>query len=360
MNEYQLAAERLLNYLFDHHWNGRALFGPDPIGKINWRVGRFLKSYTRNLPWRDRFEYAQGQGYWIRALSSYHKLSGDQHAFKALTNAADYLVSKQLPSGVWEHPPLRERRGFVSAVESIWACLGLAAAYETTQRPEYLSYLQKGFQGIVDTIGFQPVKDGLAVNYYAHSQHAVPNVTTMYLWLVAIIHKITGESRVIENVGQLIRFLEFSQLETGELSYVYESSPHFQCFQYNSFQFIDLANFYIITKNEQMRPILVRMAKFLSTGVNSRDGSRYSCFRENPEVNYWTSALAAALMIATKLDLGNYADISDRLFRHLLGKQRPDGSFWFSERNYVFLSDRRSYARQQAMILSMLLQRSAG
>ena len=359
MNEYLSAARRLLAYLYNKHWNGQALYGPDPIGRINWRITRFVRSYTRWLPWRDHYEYAQGQGYWIKALARFHQQTTDENALRSLRQAADYLIAKQLPNGAWEHPPLRERRGFVSAVETIWACLGLAAAYETTGSPAYLESLLRGYASLADIIGFQKVLGGLAVNYYAHSRHAVPNVTTMFLWLKAVIHKLTGESHALENVDEMVRFLEISQLDSGELSYVYDEIPHFQCFQYNSFQFIDLANFYIITTNERVYSLMIRMARFLYTGISGRNSCRYNCFRENPEVNYWTSALAAALRIADQLELCEYSGASDRLFQHVLRQQRPDGSFWFSQRNYLILSDRRSYPRQQAMILDALLQRSA-
>src|SRR6266851_474161 len=59
------AATRLHGYLATTHWNGRALEGPDSGVRFNWRVGRFVKSYLRSLPWSDKLVYLQGQGYWI-------------------------------------------------------------------------------------------------------------------------------------------------------------------------------------------------------------------------------------------------------------------------------------------------------
>jgi hypothetical protein len=55
------------------------------------------------------------------------------------------------------------------------------------------------------------------------------------------------------------------------------------------------------------------------------------------------------------LGLGQYQDLSERAYRRLLSRQNPDGSFDFSDKNYRFLADRRSYPRQEAMILNFLL-----
>jgi hypothetical protein len=102
--------------------------------------------------------------------------------------------------------------------------------------------------------------------------------------------------------------------------------------------------------------MLTRLAAFLASGVTQRASCRYDCFKENPETNYWTAAIAAALLKAHQLGLGQgqYAALSDQAYQRLLSRQNPDGSYIFSDRNYRFLSDRRSYPRQLAMIMYLL------
>jgi hypothetical protein len=154
----------------------------------------------------------------------------------------------------------------------------------------------------------------------------------------------------------MVRFLKHSQLESGELPYTCETRPHFQCYQYNSFQFMDLAAYYELTRDPIVWDMLTRLAAFLASGVTQRASCRYDCFKESPETNYWTAAIAAALLKAHQLGLGQgqYAALSDQAYQRLLSRQNPDGSYIFSDRNYRFLSDRRSYPRQLAMIMYLL------
>jgi len=369
MNEFAAPALRLLEYLTKKHWTGQALSGPDPIGKINWRVTRFVKGYTRWLPWPDQFVYSQSQGYWIKAQARLQASELPHPAQPAaplglIRAAADELVGRQLPGGAWEHPPLRERRGFVSTVETVWACLGLVTAYQKTNDPAYLQALQKGYAGLNQAIGYQKIEMGgreaLAVNYHAHTKNAIPNVTIMLLWLKAALAKVSGDAGMLDQQEEMLNFLELSQAESGEMPYVYQEELHFQCYQYNSFEFLDLANYYLLTGNPRVEGLLSRLAKFLKTGVSQRHSCRYNCSGDNPETLYWNAALAAALWAADQLGLGAYQKTSDLVFERLLSQQKADGSFEFSQRNYVFLSDKRSYPRQQAMILFFLLSRAAG
>src|SRR5690348_8182046 len=61
------AACKLNRHLLREHWSGQLLVGPDPGIRINYRFGRFAKSYLRKIPWRDHMVYMQAQGYWILA-----------------------------------------------------------------------------------------------------------------------------------------------------------------------------------------------------------------------------------------------------------------------------------------------------
>jgi uncharacterized protein YyaL (SSP411 family) len=356
-DEYLGAALRLHDCIADRHWNGKAIVGPDPIGKINWRVTRFIKGYAGWLPWGDNWTYLQGQSYWIKANLKLFELTDDTHYLDIASRCADYMVSTQPANGAWEHPPLRERRGFIATVENVWACLGLVAAYRIVDKPEYLNSALKCYSFLTNVTGFGRLKDGLAINYHVHTSDLVPNATTMFLWLASELQEVTGDKRYHDYVEAMIRFLEYSQLASGELQYRYGKRPHFQCYQYNSFQFLDLVNYYALTKNERVWDIMAKIARFLSSGVTRRGSCRYDCFKENPETNYWTVALASALRQAHRLGLGSYLDLSERAYRRLLSRQNANGSFHFSSKNYRLLTDRRSYPRQEAMILYFLLSR---
>ncbi|MFW6116109.1 MAG: hypothetical protein ACOC6F_00140 [bacterium] len=358
MSRYLDASVRLHQYLVDQHWDGQALVGPDPVGKINWRITRFVKSYSRWLPWKDNLAYMQGQGYWIRGNRSLFDLTGDSGYLELVARTARGIVDRQLSSGAWEHPPIRGRKRFVSAVESIWACLGLVSAYRRLGNVSYLDAALKGYEAIFSIIGLQRFRNSMGVNYYAHTKHLVPNVTTMLLWLMAEMLELTGDEKLARHSEKLIRFLEYAQLDHAEFEYVYGLRPHFQCYQYNSFQFLDLCACYVLTRNERLHGMLTGLAQFLSAGVSERGSCRYDCRRENPETNYWTAAIAAALRQAYKLGLGQYERLSEHAYDRLLSRQNQDGGFFFSDRNYGFLTDRQSYPRQQAMILDFLLQRA--
>jgi hypothetical protein len=358
VNRYLEAAHRLYRHILRTHWNGQAIAGPDPIGKINWRVTRFVKSYTRWLPWKDNLAYLQGQSYWVRDNLVIFEMTDDSTHLDIADQCARFVAERQLANGAWEHPPIRERRGFISTVESVWACLGLISAYRGLDNPSFLDSVLKGYGALVNAIGLVQFRDSLAIKYHAHTKELVPNVTTMLLWLLAEIYKATRDKQYLNHAEKMIRFLEYSQMEDGELQYIYDLRPHFQCFQYNSFQFLDLANYYAITRDERVRTILSGMARFLSSGITECGSCRYDCFTENPETNYWTAALAEALRRAYQLGLGQYQDLSERAYRRLLSRQNAEGGFDFSTGNYGFLSDRQSYPRQQAMILQFLLSRA--
>ncbi len=357
MSIYKTAAIKLHQYIVSRHWDNGFIVGPDPIGKIHWRVTRFVRSYLPWLPGDDRYIYLQGQAYWIRANLVLFDLTGELKYLQLADSCADHIVQCQPANTAWLHPPIRGRRGFISTVEGVWASLGLVAAYRQTRKQAYLDSALKWYDFQIDGIGFQRVGDALAANYYAHSNSKVPNVTTMLLWLAVELHQITGDARYLKYTDEMFRFIEHSQLDSGELPYAVGVRTHFMCYQYNSFQFLDLAYYYHFTGDECARRLLSKMAEFLATGVTERGSCRYNCLKEVPIVHYWTAALAAALRKAHELELGDYLPLSERAYAYLLAQQRLDGGFDFSEVNYGLLRDRRSYPRYLAMILSHLLYR---
>ncbi len=358
MNEYLKAALQLHEYTAARHWNGKALIGPDPVGKIHWRVTRFVRSYLPWLPGEDHYLYIQGQGYWIRANITLFELTGDRQYLELAKNCADTLVEIQPENGAWIHPPIWGRRGFISTVEGVWGSLGLTAAYKKMGKQACLDSALKWFEFQIGSIGFQAVADGLAVNYYSHSAYTVPNVTTMLLSLIAELYELTGDRKFLDYTERMIRFIACSQLESGELPYVFPSRPHFMCYQYNSFQFLDLAFYYDLVRDARLLPVLNKLARYLSGGITERGSCKYDCFDDYPEVNYWAGALATALYKAYQLGLGEYEAISSKVYARVLSRQRSDGGFNFSDKNYKFLHDSRSYPRYLAMILFHLSYRA--
>lgn len=358
MSRYLDAAVELHQYLVDHHWDGQAVIGPDPVGKVHWRVTRFVRSYLPWLPGDDRYLYLQAQGYWIRANLAIYELTGNPRYLEFADRCANTLVRNQLENGAWLHPPIWGRRGFISTVEGVWGSLGLTAAYRKTQKQPYLDAALKWYQFQVDSIGFEMVGDGLAANYYSHTNHTVPNVTTMLLVLMSELFDLAQDRKYLEYAERLIRFIANTQLESGELPYVFPSRPHFMCYQYNSFQFLDLALYYDRVGDERVLPLVSKSAKYLSRGLTEQGSCRYDCFRDFPEVNYWTAALATALHKAHQLGLGEYEAISSKAYDRVLSRKRLDGGFDFSEKNYRLLHDARSYPRYLAMILYHLSYRA--
>lgn len=357
-NKYFTAALKLHRHLIEMHWDGRAIVGPDPIGKINWRVTRFVGSYFPWLLQDDRYVYLQGQAYWILGNLLFFDITSDFQYMVIAEQCADEIVARQPSDGAWRHPPIRGRMGFISTVEGVWASLGLIDAYRKLGKVSYLDSAFKWYNFQINHIGFQKVDNGLAANYYAHSTSIVPNVTTMLLWLAAELYQITNDHQYIDYMQKMLQFIEYSQLNTGELPYAIPSRTHFMCYQYNAFQFLDLANFYKLMREEKVRLMISKMGHYLSTGITESGSCCYNCFKKNPEVNYWTAAIAAALNRAFQLGLGPYQDLYDHAYQRVLSKQNSNGSFHFSEKNYLFLSDKRSYPRQQAMIMYFLLQRA--
>lgn len=349
------AAFRLHHRIEENHWQTDRLVGPDPVGKVQWRITRFVRSYVPQLPNDDRYVYLQGMAYWIKANLRLWDLTGEPAYLEKARRSADYMVQHQSKEGIWIHPPIPGRRGFVSTVEGVWASLGLLAMYRAQRCDDYLEAAKKWYEVQTRQIGFQPTPRGLSANYYAHSTVLVPNVTTMLIWLCAELVDLTGDSSYETYVKPMLGFVESSQLESGELPYEVEVRPHFMCFQYNSFEFLDLANYYDLTHDVTVLPILRRLVGFLETGVTSIGSCRYNCHKQYPEVNYWTAALAAALTKAQALGLGDNGSAVRHALRHLLALQRTDGGFDFSYRTYRLLRDGRSYPRYLSMILYLLL-----
>ena len=355
------AAGRLHSYLLREHWNGHALVGPDSGVRFNARIGRFIKSYLDFLPRQDSHIYLQGQGYWILSNWLMADLRGDELCKEIALLCSEYVLSLQRPEGYWEYPN-PEWKGRVATVEGNFATLGLLESYCRTRQESLLVGAKNWYRFLVDGVGVQGGDGLLAVNYFANVASAmVPNNTTLTLLTLAKLADATGDDQYLALGGSMVAWLRQVQLAVGELPYSVESSErkgrrHYLCYQYNAFEFLDLAQYYRITGDQAVWPILKKLAVFLSKGISELGAARHDCYREGPEVPYYTVAVARALSQATVLGVGSFRSLADRAYRRVLSQQRTDGGIeFFSRGDYGLLTDRGSYPRNLSMILYHLL-----
>ena len=355
------ATSRLYSYLLREHWNGRALVGPDSGVRFNARVGRFIKSYLSFLPWSDSYAYMQAQGYWILDNWLMTDVMDREQCRDLALACSGYVLAAQNREGYWEYPN-PEWKARVATVEGCFATLGLLESYCRVQHESLLVGAKKWHRFLVEQIGFQGSDGLVAINYFANVPGAmVPNNATLALLTLAKLAAATNDDQYIAPCHSMVAWLRKVQLETGELPYALEGSGrrghrHFLCYQYNAFEFLDLVQYHSITEDQTVWPILEGMAVFLSQGISDSGAARYDCYREKPEVSYYTTAVAAALSQATVLGLGDFRALVDRAYRRVLSLQRTDGGFeFFSRGSYGLLADRRSYPRNLSMILCHLL-----
>ncbi|HRW06600.1 MAG TPA: hypothetical protein P5121_15960, partial [Caldilineaceae bacterium] len=115
------AIDQLYGYIVQHHWTGAVIAGPDPVGKLTWRVTRFVRSYVPWLPGAASYVYLQAQGYWVRTNLHLYALRREEFYRATAAACADAIVKCQRGDGSWLHPPIPGRRGLISTVEGVWA-----------------------------------------------------------------------------------------------------------------------------------------------------------------------------------------------------------------------------------------------
>jgi hypothetical protein len=363
-SELLYSAKKLHNFIYLNFWDGAKVTGSDPGLMFNLRLFRFVKSYFPYLSRNSKYFFLQAQGYWIRANWDLFKLTSEPSYKDIAIACSNAVLAYQRPDGYWEYP-LKEWKDYVSTVEGCWAALGLLKSYRETADKKYLDAAIQWYNFVVEKIGFEPYLDSLAVNYFAFSpeKRKVPNNATLILWLFSELYDVTADKRFTAYTDKLIRFLEITQKPDGEL--IYEvGKEHYLCYQYNSFEFIDLMNTYNLTNNPTLRQILIHLSKFISSGVTKKGSVKYSCNQELPEFILFSTAAGAALLSASKQGLGDYCTESSLIYDYILKNQRPDGSFYFSRRDMVyyktpiswgFLTDKTRYPRQLCYILQHIL-----
>ncbi len=359
---------RLYNYLYEHHWNGYALEGPDPGIRFNARFWRFLKSYLRFFHWQDSLIYAQTQKYWIHnnwLMADFDSKNADKYQ-KTAIETSNYLLSVQHPEGYWEYPN-PEWKGRIAAVEGNYAAIGMLETYNQTGKSELLAAAMKWYDYAVNQIGFQNKNGMLAINYFGNRGNSmIPNNSASALRIFAMLAVTANDNKYLDTCEGMVKFLVNVQLKSGELPYSVMSPGrtstgdrvHFLCYQYNAFQFLNLTAYFRLTNDDRILPLLKKLATFIASGVSPNGNLSYDCHNEYPEVAYYSTAGGAALYLASEMGIGDYEPIADKAYHRVLTLINSGGGIeYHSKKNYGFLNDRRSYPRYLSMILNHLLLR---
>jgi hypothetical protein len=355
------AALALHGYLSRAHWDGDALRGPDAGVRLTYRLGRFVKSYARWLPWRDALYYLQGQAYWTLGNWQLFELVGETRHRDIAVRAARRILETQRGDGAWDYPN-PAWKGRVATTEGTWASLALLETFRQTGDGGFLDGALRWNRFLRDHIGFQPAAGGLAVNYFAgRAGAAVPNNTAFVLRLFAELAAVTSDDRYRRECPALVGFMAAVQRPNGEFPYTVATATdparheHFQCFQYNAFQCLDLIRVDAIAPELGTRPLVEGVLRFLRSAIAPDGAPSYDCRHRHPNVTYHAAVAAAAFAGAGQAGIAGYDEAASRAYAYVLSQQRPDGSFPHSRRDYRLLSDRRSYPRPLAMILCHLL-----
>ena len=235
---WQDAARRLFDHLERRHWAGDGLVGPDVGIRLNYRVGRFVKSYIPMLPWHDDLYYLQGQGYWVLANWRLASLFGNpEHGARAVASS-DGMLTRQRDDGAWDYPN-PEWKGRVATAEGTWGSIGLLETYNQTGETRFLEGALRWNRFLEEEVGYSRAGGGLAVNYFAgRAGLPVPNNTAFVLRFLAELAHSTRDKSYCDRCSSLLDFLRTSQRPSGELPYTLGAGgeagvEHFQCFQYN-------------------------------------------------------------------------------------------------------------------------------
>ncbi len=363
MDPFDTAALRLHESLAAHHWDGETLTGPDPGIRFNYRVGRFVKSMLPQINWGDRYYYLQAQGYWILANWRLYRLTGEERYRQIAIQCSDAMIARQRPDGGWDYPN-PEWKGRTATAEGTWGAIGLLETFRASGEQRYLNSAGRWYAYMVDEVGFQQIGDELAVNYFAGRGSArVPNNSAFALRFLAELAGLRKDRSYLSYADGLLAFLQRAQKPSGEFPYSLGLSaadpgrPHFQCYQYNAFECLDLIRYYELTGDERVVSTIGKVVDFLVGGVADDGHLHYDCGNTHREVTYHAAAAAAAFWKAAQVGFSACRDLAERGYAYVLSRQLPDGRYSYSRQDYRVLSDQRSYPRYLAMILYHLLLR---
>ncbi len=358
------AAERLHSHLEKRHYAQGLIHGPDAGVRFNLRLWRFVKSALDFIAWNDDYVFMQSQGYWILSNWMLYELTGNPKFRAIAIESTEAVLRLQQAGGYWLYP-LPERRHLIATVEGDWAAAGLLATYAREPRKEFLSAAVRWYDYLVGMIGFQPHDSGKAINYFDKPRGKIPNNSVEAVWLFLRLAKASGDAQFAGHADSMLDFIAASQLHSGELPYIVEGPhekgrQHYLCYQYNAFQFLKLAWAESLRPDPRTERVLPVLAGFLCQGVTDEGASSADCHHTLPETDYFTAVLAAALNEAKRRGRSEAGELSDRCYVRLLKRQKYDGSFAYTDWDYGFLSDGRSYPRPLAMTLFHLLYPACG
>ena len=330
--------------------------------RFNFRVGRFIKSYVPFLHWRDSYYYLQAQGYWVLANWRLFEMTGEALYRDVALTCSEQMLKAQRADGAWEYPN-PEWKHRVATAEGTWASLGLLATYRQTRNGRFLDAVLRWHQYLIDEVGFEKLNDELAVNYFAGRRRArVPNNSAFVLRFLADLADATANIAYLEHCKGLLTFLTRAQKATGEFPYMVQGTlaggrcwEHFQCFQYNAFQCLDLMRYHEITSDSAAQPLILNCLGFLRGGLAEDGHAFYDCGDRHRQVLYHAAAVGAAFAGAQRLDVHDHDALRRNAFAYVMRGQRRDGSFPFSHGEYYLLRDGRSYPRALSMMLFHIL-----
>jgi hypothetical protein len=315
--------------------------------------------------WTDSYYYLQAQGYWVLANWRLFSSTASSAYRDIALRCSDAMLASQNKDGSWNFAN-PEWRGRIPTAEGAWACIGLLQSYRASGDYRYLSAVLQWHRFLVEDTGFQQLGDQFAVKYFANRSAArVPNNSAFVVRFLAELADVTSDERYLQPCSGLIRFLAGAQTKQGEIPYAlaegshHAARPHYQCYQYNSFQCLDLLRYFELTSDPSALTIIQSLLPWLTTGIDEDGHVRFDCHDRHRRVFYHTTVLAAALATASAMGLGQYGEQANRCFSYIRGRQCADGSYWFSQGDYRLLTDRRPYPRNLAMMLFHLLTESA-
>jgi hypothetical protein len=361
MGSRMAAARRLHEYLLASHWNGHSLIGPDVGIRFNARIGRFVKGYLPRFSWNDNYSYVQAQGYWILGNWRLFSSAGESRFRDIALRTSEFLITRQQENGSWLYPN-PEWQGRIATAEGTWGSLGLLESYRQTGERRFLTAALAWHSFLVREVGFQQVGEEVAVNYFHDIKGPrVPNNSAILLRFLAELADLSGNTSHLRLCSGLLSFLRAAQNSSGEFPYTVKGVDggkvwaHFQCFQYNSFQCLDLMRYFDLAADDRVLPLINGSLRFLRLGLAESGRSYFQCGDHHREVAYHTAVLAHVFSRASEFGFPGYEAMASRAYNYLLRLQRMDGGFDFSRGDYYFLKDRRSYPRSLAMILCHLL-----
>ena len=366
MEDFLPIAIKLHRHLKSAHWDGKGLAGPDFGVRFNWRVGRFVKSYLSSIRWSDSYYYLQAQGYWVLANWRLFCSTGDSAYREIAVRCSEHMLDRQRPDGAWDYPNI-EWRGRVATAECTWACLGLLDSYRYSSDERFLKGALRWHRFLLDKVGFTQIGEELAVNYFADRETSrVPNNSAFVLRFLAELADLTGQRSFLRPAEGMVTFLRNVQKPSGEFPYsapgseaLVKSWEHFQCYQYNAFECLDLMRYLELTGDPALSSLICSCVRFLLGGLSEDGHAYYDCTNRSRQITYHTAALGAAFAEAARLGFLKSPDPAKRAFSYLGRMQREEGGFPASSKEYYVIADRRSYPRAQAMILFHFLSASA-